>query len=869
MASGYKGSVTVGIDIGTNDSIIAYVGKAMVDIVQNEVSQRKTPTVVGFNDRQRLLGDAASTVIKSNLKNTVRNFRHIVGQMSQVEEQLKHEKFWSLARQSECADGNVGFTVNYKGEEVTYSATQIMAMYLTKMRETAEMWCQAKVSDVVLSVPSYFSDFQRQAMIDAADIAGLNCLRLMNEHTATALAYGIYRTKEFSAEKPTITAFGHMGHSSFSISIVQFWPSNLSIMAEKSCKTCAGRDMDKALTMHFAKEFEKKYNVDPLENKKGMLKLEDACSKTKKVLSANEQAPIGVECLYEDFDLSSKISRDTFEELCAPLRKQCEETIMACIEEAMQNGLQSLEEINFVEILGGASRVPWFAQIMQDKFGKELSRTLNADECVARGCALQAAILSPAYKVRDFKVEDRVPHPVTITWMGTNKDVQEGDGDTAITEDAVAPKEQALQLKNMEVFKETDKMDQRRYITWYRNAPFELGAQYSKTGTKLGDYNIMLDNFEQKKKIKIEAKMNLHGIFKLEAAHIVEVEEYEEIVKEKREIVDADGDTPMPDATTEEKKEEGLKEAGDAAAAKAEKKPKYEWVDVKKPKTRTKRTALEVTSSATPGIPKDLIAHYKDVESKIISDAIAIKENDDRRNELEAYIYSMREKVCSDSGVCSAYIKKEDKEAFNSLLVKGEDWLYDHFDATTLELCDKLQELQGVGSPVMKRFQDRGDAKEYSARFLAVLSDIRALANNPSEEYYHIDVEKRQNLATATTELEKWVNDALKAAEEVPLHEEAPLKTKDIKKREKEIREAAQTVMSEPKPQKAPETEKPQEGEHNAASATEETATTGEKKGSDESVPLAEDAPMDDADKEAGVEKKEEGGAAADSMLVD
>merc|ERR1712228_66873 len=204
-------------------------------------------------------------------------------------------------------------------------------------------------------------------------------------------------------------------------------------------------------------------------------------------------------------------------------------------------------------------------------FGKDLSRTLNADECVARGCALQAAILSPVYKVRDFKVEDKVPHGVTITWLGTNKDAVEadaGDKDEVMESGETTEEAKNMVQKSMEVFNaDKDKMDSRRYITWYRNGPFDLGAQYSSSQQKIGEYKIQLGEQPEKKKIKIEAKMNIHGIFSVDNAHIVETEEYEETTKEKREVKDEDGDTPMPDANGAEKpKEESASTNGDTAA---------------------------------------------------------------------------------------------------------------------------------------------------------------------------------------------------------------------------------------------------------------------------------------------------------------
>lgn len=851
--AGYKKNAVIGIDIGTNDSICAYVGKAMVDIVQNEVSSRKTPTVVGFTDRERLLGDSAQVKMKSNFKNSIRNFRHLMGPATLSAEDQKKEKFWALCPKetTETADNSLGYEVSYKGEQRTFSATQVAGMYLNKMKETSETWCNARVNDVVVSCPSYFNDFQRQAMIDAASTAGLHCLRVMNEHCATALAYGIYRTKDFDAETPTITAFGHMGHSNFSCSIVSFTSSKLQVLAEVSDRHCAGRDMDEALIRHFSAEFEKKFGCNPLESKKALLKLEDGVGKCKKVLSANDEANIGVECLMEDEDFSSKVTREKFEELCAPLKARVEAAIDACVAKA---GVEH-SQIQFVEIVGGASRVPWFKEAMKAKFGgKDLATTLNADECVARGCALMAAILSPLYKVRDFKVEDQAPHAIEISWVGKEEGKEEDkDGDASMTETQKTEGGEEC-MKNMDVFNPDakDKMDVKKYITWYRNGPFDLGVGYkvaegAERKEELGRYSVDLPVSSERKKVKIEAKLNVHGMFAINQAVLVETEEYEETVREKREIPEEElqrraeekkaakaakaaeageepkADEPMPDA---EKKEE----------EKGEKKPEFEWVDVKKTKTRKKQTVLPLTFAGRHHeVPQAVKDSFLDQETKIQSETRDVKENDAKRNELESYVYDMRDKVTSGSGACSAYMKKEDQAAFGDLLMKGEDWLYDHFEATTVELCDKLQELQTVGAPVMKRFQDRADFKEYVPAFQKTIRDCRSHAQNPSADFEHIEYENKQKIVCGAEEVEKWLMQTQTAENKRELFEDPQVRVADLKVKEKELVKLTTQVMSEPKPKPAPVEEKKEE-EAKPEAAEKSEAAAGDADG---------DAPME------------------------
>merc|ERR1719188_696626 len=205
----------------------------------------------------------------------------------------------------------------YKGESRQISAVEGTAMYLTRLREITELWCEGKMNECVIAVPSSYADVQRQALLDAAAVANIKVLRIMNEHTATALAYGIYRSNEFDPEKPITVAFCSMGNSLFSVSIVQFVRGKLNVICEKSDKV-GGRELDECLMREFASQFKTKHGCDPLSNKKAAFKLEDAVTKTKKVLSANSEAGLNCECLMEDEDFSSNITRDIFLNMCQP-----------------------------------------------------------------------------------------------------------------------------------------------------------------------------------------------------------------------------------------------------------------------------------------------------------------------------------------------------------------------------------------------------------------------------------------------------------------------------------------------------------------------------------------------------------------------
>jgi len=821
-------SAVVGIDIGAHTSYIAYVGKGIVDLVQNEVSQRATSSLVGFTQRERLLGDAALAQVKSNSKNSCRNFKHLLGRKVDAED-VQKEHFWSTCPLVASEDGYTGYSVNYKGEQRVFSATQATAMYLTKLKETTEKWCQAKVADVVISVPSDFSDVQRAALLDAASIAGLSVLRLMNEHTATALAYGIYRSNDFDPEKPMTVAFCSMGHSIFSVTVVQFVRGKLQILCEKSDKVGA-RDMIECLMREFSSQFEKKHGMDPMSNKKSSFKMEESVLKTMKTLSANYEAPVNVECLMEDYDFGSVITRDDFEKMCEPMMDK----VKAVLESAKAASGVTIDQIDSVEIVGGACRVPWFKKMCSEAFGgKELSTTMNADESVARGCALQAAILSPLYKVRDFKVEDTSPYAVNVGWMGSSADAEatkdEEDGDARM---GGAEGE----YKTATVFPAGSAMNLLKMLTFYRKGPFEVKAEYADTSLlkpgvtkELGSYKVELPAQKEAKKVKVKAKLTLHGTFTLEGAQLLEEEEYEEKVKEKRELPAEEGAAEAP-AEAPKEGDEPMGEKAEGEEGKEEKKEepkkepekKYEWVEVVKKKKRTKRTDLKLVTTGVPGLDAGVLQKQTDEESAMQADMREIIETDEKRNDLEGYILTMRDKI-SEGGPYGAYISSADRDAFSSDLMKAEDWLYDNFDATKIQYVEKLDELKSKGDVVAWRAKEDEMREEWVAALQGTINNYRTAAQQPGDRYGHIAAEKLATVVKHCNDLDAWLSDLRTKQQSVPKHEKPVLICADMEKKNQELAKAADEVLREPKPKppaeekkEAPAEEASKEGEAKA-----------------------------------------------------
>jgi len=302
----------VGIDFGNMNSVIAVARNRGIDVITNEVSNRATPSKVSFGPKQRYLGESAQTQEISNFKNTVSSLKRIAGRTFQDQEVQNIEAKYINADLLEV-DGQVGVKVNYLGQPTTFSNIQLVAMYFTKIKETAQAELKIPVSDCVISVPGWYTDVQRRAILDAADISGLNPLRLINDTTASALGYGITKT-DLPEEKPRHVVFCDIGHSSYSVAVVAYLKGQLTIRSTAYDRHFGGRNFDEVLVDHLSEMFKEKYRIDVKSNNKALFRLRSAAEKLKKVLSANPASPINIESIMDDKDVSAIVKREEFEE---------------------------------------------------------------------------------------------------------------------------------------------------------------------------------------------------------------------------------------------------------------------------------------------------------------------------------------------------------------------------------------------------------------------------------------------------------------------------------------------------------------------------------------------------------------------------
>ena len=388
----------VGFDIGNENCVIAAVKQRGVDVLLNDESRRETPAVVCFGEKQRFLGSAGAASAIMHPKNTVSQVKRLIGRKFQ-EPDVQNELRLLPFETSEGQDGGILINLKYLGETHRFTPVQIMAMLFAHLKYITETNLGLPVLDCVIGIPSYFTDLQRRAYLDAAIIAGLKPLRLMHDCTATALGYGIYKT-DFSIAGPTYVAFVDIGHCDTQVSIVLFEAGHMSIVSHAFDSSLGGRDFDEILFGYFATHFKEQYNIDVYSNIRASIRLRAACEKLKKVLSANAEAPLNIECLMDEKDVKGFIRREEFEKLVSRLLERIN---IPCTKAITDAGL-TLEKIHAVELVGSGSRIPAITRQLASLFRREPRRTVNASECVARGCALQCAMLSPVFRVRDYEV---------------------------------------------------------------------------------------------------------------------------------------------------------------------------------------------------------------------------------------------------------------------------------------------------------------------------------------------------------------------------------------------------------------------------------------------------------------------------------
>merc|ERR1711967_70443 len=404
----------IGIDLGTTYSCVGVWQHDRVEIIANDQGNRTTPSFVAFTDSERLIGDSAKNQVAMNPKNTVFDAKRLIGRKfsdPQVQHDMKEFSYSIVKGEAE----KPMIEVEFHGEKKKFAAEEISSMVLVKMREVAEAFLGKDVKNAVVTVPAYFNDSQRQATKDAAVIAGLNCLRIINEPTAAAIAYGLDKKNSSTAEKNVLIF--DLGGGTFDVSLLTIEEGIFEVKATAGDTHLGGEDFDTRLSNHFAAEFKRKHKKDISGNARALRRLRTACERAKRTLSSTAQTSIEIDSLFEGIDFYTSITRARFEELNMDLFRKC----MEPVENVLQAAKMDKSMIHEVVLVGGSTRIPKVQQMLSDFFGgKELCKSINPDEAVAYGAAVQAAILSGdgSEKVQDLLLLDVTPLSLGLETAG-------------------------------------------------------------------------------------------------------------------------------------------------------------------------------------------------------------------------------------------------------------------------------------------------------------------------------------------------------------------------------------------------------------------------------------------------------------------
>ncbi|XP_058053264.1 heat shock 70 kDa protein 4 isoform X1 [Anopheles bellator] len=823
----------IGIDFGNESCYVAVAKAGGIETIANDYSLRATPSFVAFAGRNRVLGVAAKNQQVTNMNNTIGGFKRLLGR--KFGDPVVQEELRSLPYQVEAtADGGIGIRVNYLDEEHVFTPEQITAMLFTKLKEDAFKELKTQINDCVITVPSYFTNAERQALLDAANICGLNVLRLMNETTATALSYGFYK-QDLPApeEKPRNVVFVDCGHASLQVSACSFHKGALKMLA--SCSdSVGGRDFDLMLAMHFNKEFLTKYKIDASSKKRAFLRLMTEAEKLKKNMSANStKLPLNIECFMNEIDVHSSLQRSDMEELCSHLFQRIEKTMR----KLMVDSKLAPEDIHSVEIVGGSSRIPAIKHLIEQIFGKPASTTLNQDEAVSRGAALQCAILSPAVRVREFSCTDVQAYPVMISWT-----------------DAEGPHE-------MKVFEQYHSAPFCRLLTVHRKDPMTINMHYEADSVPyldpvIGSYHvkgIKPDAAGESQEVKVKVRINSNGIILISSATMYERKESEEPVSPtpatNGEQKAGDGSGPQAAAPPSPQASDDTGKVGepmDIQEGSDDEQPKKDpksnessgegwtqrvtrwFTSDKKKKVTTKQVELTVESQ-THGYGTSELHKYFEEEMKMIANDRQEKERIDARNALEEAVYEVREKI-QEEGLLHAYIEAKDASDICRELEETENWLYEEGESCEKAVYkERLEKLRVKMEPMRVRYEEySGQEQAFTELGHSIQQTLKAVELYRAKEpkYDHLTETEMINITEAAQKAQKWYDEARSKLVGVRKTQDTPVKLADIRHETQTLTACTNSVLNRPKPK--PPTP-PADQQNGGNGGSEQTAAGGEQ----------------------------------------
>ncbi|KAJ9692918.1 hypothetical protein PVL29_011840 [Vitis rotundifolia] len=738
-------SAVSSIDLGSEWIKVAVVnlkpGQSPISVAINEMSKRKSPALVAFQSGNRLIGEEAAGIVARYPDKVYSFIRDMIGKpYSKIEDFLG--KMYLPYNIVEDSRGTATIRVD---DGTVFSLEELEAMTLSYAIKLAEFHSKVPVKDAVIAVPPYFGQAERRGLLTAAQLAGVNVLALINEHSGAALQYGI--DKDFSNGSRHVV-FYDMGSSSTYAALVYFSAYN----AKEYGKTVSvnqfqvkdvswdpelgGQNMEMRLVEYFADEFNKQVGngVDVRKFPKAMAKLKKQVKRTKEILSANTAAPISVESLYDDRDFRSAITREKFEELCEDLWERS----LIPVKEVLKNSGLKVDEIYAVELIGGATRVPKLQAKLQEFLGrKDLDRHLDADEAIVLGAALHAANLSDGIKLnRKLGMVDGSSYGLVVELDGPGLLKDESTRQLIVPRMKKLPSKMFRSIIHDKDFDVSLSYENEDLLPPGVSSP--RFAQYAVSGLADASTKYSSRNLSSPIKANLHFSISRSGILSLDRADaVIEITEWVEVPKVNVTLENSSAATPnisvetSPHNASEDSNENLHADGGiDNTSNATENQSDKDLGTEKKLKKRTFRVPLKVVEKTVgPGMPlsKELIA-----EAKHKLEALDKKDAERRRtaelkNNLEGYIYTTKEKLESTEELEKISTTQE-RQSFIEKLDEVQEWLYtDGEDATAAEFQERLDLLKSIGDPIFFRLNEltaRPAAMEDARKYLGQLKQI-------------------------------------------------------------------------------------------------------------------------------------------------
>lgn len=485
----------IGIDLGTTYSCVAVWKNNKVEVIPNDLGQRTTPSYVAFNEVERLVGGPAKSQSSSNPTNTIFDAKRLIGRKINdptIANDIKNWPFKVIGNKKNQPQ----FVINYKNKEHKFFPEEISAMILSKMKEIAENFLNHPVKRAVITVPAYFNDSQRQATKDAAKISGLECLRIINEPTAAALAYGLEKDLK---EEQRVMIFD-LGGGTFDVSMLAIENGVFEVKATSGDTHLGGEDFDNRLVDFACQEFRKQFNCDLRQSKKSLRKLRTACERAKRILSSSSRATIDIDSLYRGHDFNYVISRAKFEDLCIDLFRKCLIPVKKVLSDAGLNP----SDVHEIVLVGGSTRIPKVQELLSQFFGgRQLNKSIHPDEAVAFGAAVQGSVLSDQSSsvTKDIVLLDVTPLSLGVETAGGIMSV-------------IIPRNTPIPCEKTEIY--TTFADSQKAVTIH---VFEGERQITKMNNSLGEFDLLNISPAPRRvpQIEVTFKINTNGILTVSA----------------------------------------------------------------------------------------------------------------------------------------------------------------------------------------------------------------------------------------------------------------------------------------------------------------------------------------------------------------